>query len=630
MKNARYLEDFYWAFRNKNPSWMKNSIKRFKPRSNELLSYRLVIKDGLDIFSKLKRNGQINCSSIKTGHDNISKKFYSLYKATCIRKTLSHLLKSTKVLSPQDKTLLLTHDYILTTKSYRNLILKKIENTPSSHKTFYSDFIKHFIYNHNKLPSLVFMKHIVVDSKITSFIQENSLFDAHDKKFFTREFKKLISQFKVTFLNGDQESALDALNNAVAFYNSNQDKISNAKAWKLFFSNGISVARDEHSQELALQLFKFSEKVADNQNLFDSKFQTLLTYYQSNQLSKALTFINSNHFVKNFNQITPQLRFWSAYIYDKRNEKVMAKKLYLKQIALSPLNYYSILSLNRLREINSNYTADVLIKPDSFNGIEHIFLTKNAAKKIRLFKIFSKAKSTFLTSLQGAELRKLSPRDFFNLPQDQIKRNLKNFLLSFFSSQGEYLLSFKQAYSALNQGDIELTPKVITSLFPTIYGDIIKFQKGPIDFRLILSLIRQESAFNKKAKSIVGARGLMQLMPATARSFKRRLKSSQLFDPALNINIGVKFLEKLVKRYDGNLMLTLSAYNAGMGNVSKWQKSIPFSKDTLLNVELIPFSETQKYVKLIYRNLFFYKYLDNDPSHLTLALNESFQIPLRD
>jgi len=147
---------------------------------------------------------------------------------------------------------------------------------------------------------------------------------------------------------------------------------------------------------------------------------------------------------------------------------------------------------------------------------------------------------------------------------------------------------------------------------------------------LILSLIRQESAFNNKAKSVVGARGLMQLMPATARMFKRRLRSNQLYNPKLNINIGVKFLERLVKKYDGDLMLTLSAYNAGMGNVSKWMKRIPFTEDVLLNIELIPFEETKKYVKLIYRNLFFYKYLDQDSAHLDLALNESFNVSFND
>lgn len=628
-KNAKYLEDFYWAFRNKNGAWMKTSIANFKPRSPELLAYRNVIKDGWNIFSKLSSNQNINCTKVKIGFDLVSKKYYSLFRATCTREKLTQLLKSHKKLLPTDKSFLIANDYILSRNPYRNFLLEKIKSSSSTEQTFYSNYIKNYIYNHKRLPSIEFLEYLKTDAKITSFIQEHALFDTHDNKFFTKEFKRLISQFKHTFLDGDQESAAEALESAVTFYNHNQEKISNAKAWRLFFINGMSISREEHSQDLALRLFKFSEKVAEDENLFDSKFQTLLTYYQSNQLSKALAFINENRFVKNFNEINSKLRFWTAYIFDKRNEKVMAKDLYLKQISISPLSYYSILALKQLREINPHYTADVIIKPDSFDGAQHIALTKVAARNIKLFNIFSTAKSSFLTSLQGAQLRRITPQSFFSTSNEQTISNHNNFLLSFFSSQGEYLLSFKQAYSGLNQGNIELTPNVINSLFPTIYGNIIKSQNSPIDFRLILSLIRQESAFNKKAKSVVGARGLMQLMPQTARSFKRRLKSYQLFDPKLNINIGVKFLERLVRRYEGNLMFTLSAYNAGMGNVSKWQKSIPFGEDILLNVELIPFSETRKYVKLIYRNLFFYKYLDQDPAHLDLALNESFKVTLK-
>ncbi len=628
-RNARYLEDFYWAFRNQNSSWMKTSLQNFNPRSEELKPYTAVLKEGWQTYSKLSGSKQIICSELPTGFDTISKKYYRLYKSVCIQEKLQSTLTSKTKLTAEDKSFILTNDYILSTSKYRNQITSKIKTSNLQDQTFFSNFIKNYIYNHKKLPALEHLEFMKTDSKITHFIQENRLFDAHDNKYFTNEFKRLISEFKSILLDGDQETATLALEQAVTFYNNNENKIDNANAWKLFFYNGRNLARDEDAQDLALSLFKFSEKVAEEENLFDSKFQSLITLYQSDQLTRAIEFIKDNKFVENFSEITPQLRFWTAYIFDHTKEKIKAKDLYLKLISLSPLSYYSILSLKQLREINPNYTSDIIIKSDSFKGIEHLSFSEKAAKHIRLFKLFNQAGSSFLTSLQGSQLRKTSAHKFFSNKHDQTVSNKKNFLLTFFSQEKEYLLSFKQAYSGLHRGDIELTPTVISSLFPTIYGNIIKSQNSPIDFRLILSLIRQESAFNKRAKSVVGARGLMQLMPATARMFKRRLRSNQLFDPNLNINIGVKFLERLVKRYDGNLMLTLSAYNAGMGNVSKWQKSIPFSDDILLNVELIPFSETRKYVKLIYRNLFFYKYLDQDPGHLDLALNESFKVSFK-
>lgn len=628
-KYVHYLEDFYWAYRNQNATWMKTSLQNFKPRSKELSPYKKVLQDGWKIYSTLSSQKSIECHKVSKGFDLISKKYYRLFKSICVQKRLFNILSSQSPLSSENKLFLLSNDYILTSKRYNNQLTQKIESSNLQDRTFFSNFIKNYIYNHKKLPNRDYLAFMSSDSKITQFIQKNALFDIYDNKYFTKEFKKLISIFKSTFLEGDQESATQALEQAVTFYNNNEDKIDNANAWKLFFYNGQKVARSEDSQDLALSLFKFSEKVAEEDNLYDSKFQSLITFYQANQLSRAISFINENKFIENFSEVTPQIRFWTAYIFDKTNEKVVAKGLYLKLISLNPLSYYSILSLKQLRDINPNYDSDVIIKSDSFKGIEHLSFTQKAARNIKLFRLFSSSGNSFLTSLQGSELRRTPAKQFFTNKFDQNSGTQKNFLLSFFSQEKEYLLSFKQAYSGLKRGDIQFTPTVISSLFPTIYGNIIRSQKSPIDHRLILSLIRQESAFNRKAKSVVGARGLMQLMPATARMFKRRLRTHQLFDPNLNINIGVKFLERLVKRYDGNLILTLSAYNAGMGNVSKWQKSIPFSKDILLNVELIPFSETRKYVKLIYRNLFFYKYLDQDPTHLDLALNDSFHVSFK-
>ncbi len=626
-KFAKYLEDFYWAFRNQNKTWLKRSHQNFNPKNEELAVYKKVLSEGLNLSNSISSNDKLNCDSISRGFDTISKKYYSLYRKVCFQEKISNILNSKKSLKESDKSFLLGHENILTSNRYKSLLISKIKKSSNQDKTFFSNYIKQYIYTQKSLPNIEFMELISVDAKVTQFIQKNGLFDKHDSKFFTNEFKRLISDFRSSFLDGDQETASALLQKAVDFYDNNENKIDNAKAWKLFFYNGKTLAREQESQDLALSLFKFSEKMAEEENLFDSKFQSLLTYYQSNQLSKAISFIEDNRFVDEFSTLTPQIRFWTAYIYDQKNEKVMAKELYLKQISLSPLNYYSILSLKQLRNINSNYTSDIIVKPDTLENINFVKLTKDGAQKIKLFKIFTKANSTFLSSLQGKELRYSSSKKFFAaVDKNQKLPNKKNFLLSFFSQEGQYLLSFKQAYTALRKGDIDLTPTVISSLFPQIYDGIIKSQNSPIDHRLILSLIRQESAFNKKAKSVVGARGLMQLMPSTARMFKRRLKTHQLFDPNLNIKIGVKFLERLVKRYDGNLMFTLSAYNAGMGNVGKWMKTIPFGDDILLNVELIPFSETKKYVKLIYRNLFFYKYLDQDPAHLDLALRESFNV----
>lgn len=134
-------------------------------------------------------------------------------------------------------------------------------------------------------------------------------------------------------------------------------------------------------------------------------------------------------------------------------------------------------------------------------------------------------------------------------------------------------------------------------------------RENGIDEALVFGLMRQESRFVSQARSRVGAAGLMQIMPATARWIAQRLgikgfQAQQMQEPARNIQFGAYYLRHVQDRLDGSPVLATAAYNAGPGRAQRWRDAREM--EAAVYIETIPFSETRDYVKKVMSNAMYY------------------------
>ena len=167
-----------------------------------------------------------------------------------------------------------------------------------------------------------------------------------------------------------------------------------------------------------------------------------------------------------------------------------------------------------------------------------------------------------------------------------------------------------------------LSMRLAGALFPGSTFDGALYPVAPwtppggfrVDRALIFALIRQESAFNPRAKSWAGARGLMQLMPRTAgyvakdRGY-RNSKRRHLFRPEVNLELGQKYIEMLLAdpKINGDLFQLAVAWNGGPGNLNKWLRRTDHRNDPLLFIEGIPSRETRIFIERVLANLWIYR-----------------------
>ncbi|NIP32084.1 MAG: transglycosylase SLT domain-containing protein [Candidatus Dadabacteria bacterium] len=309
-------------------------------------------------------------------------------------------------------------------------------------------------------------------------------------------------------------------------------------------------------------------------------------YYKENKYEKALSiFSNYNFPSDSFN--THSFKYWSAKTYEKLGKPAKANSLY-KQLAESgKFTYHSFLSSLKIDyENNQSYK-----KNNNFINVFKNDLTRKKAEKfVRLG----------ISELALKEIRILEGKS---------NSFLENYYISsLYFKLGNY-------YSSIKFADKQFDPNFTYLSFPMGFENTVSklSRKYGLDEFLVYSLIREESRFNRKAVSVSNARGLMQLIPPTARETARKVginnfSLQKLYIPEINIDLGCYYLNLVMSRFKGNIPLSLAGYNAGPNRAAQWHAEMgDLPVDEF--IEEIPFNETNYYVKRILRSYGAYKAL---------------------
>ena len=307
-----------------------------------------------------------------------------------------------------------------------------------------------------------------------------------------------------------------------------------------------------------------------------------------NELAKEafLKVLKDNAYEEKFRAL-----FWLGYL-----EKTSSPKAWHELAEHFPLTIHAILAKTQM---NEDPFAELLQGPDPI------------VERREDVKAWTPANvKTFVLELLMASNNIESAKFWEKRFNRDLAKSTQGYLL-FWANVANKLENYKNSIFLSNRYFSRLPSKKINEsffrlLFPTYLAEKIIVKSSKIDPIFVLSLVKQESAFDSQARSVANARGLMQLLPSTAREFKN-ISSQDLYRPDMNLSIGVMYLEKLLDSYQGQAEFVLAAYNAGTRNLEKWRRRTLQATPYLLFLDYIPFRETRNYIAVILRNRYWYK-----------------------
>jgi soluble lytic murein transglycosylase len=329
-----------------------------------------------------------------------------------------------------------------------------------------------------------------------------------------------------------------------------------------------------------------------------------------------------NQFKNNLDQspkgnLTDKDLFWMAKATEKLNRASEAQVLFRDLAHRFPYTYYGLEAINHLDEA----FPEPLQSPSPFRKAsyrkEHSFTQPGRPLSTR-------EKFHFKHAAELIELGDFTQAQIELLRMGRsIRKNLSGVMwLSHWYNRAQAYADSLQVLHLFKDfktkhGEKELPRQFWINFYPTAYSEFVKIETGKYDLDpwLVKGLIRQESMYDTRSLSPAGARGLMQIMPKTGKRLFSRVHPNQtfdtdfLFEPDINIRLGVRYLNELTRKLKGNGVHILITYNAGPKVLKAWLNRFRNIEDMDFFIESIPYPETRGYVKHVFRNHGIYKNL---------------------
>lgn len=567
------------------------------------------------------------CLSLKSrlvSTSGIPRLFLTQRLNSCRQITLQQLapkILSDKIILPEEFNFLKEFmKPLIHGKSFADFLwfMQKLEKHEPS-KQIVSQLITEYVTKTNSQVPRDLLPTMTITPELTAHVQNFGLDSESTKRVFQTEFSRWIED-SYTYIDKKPKDYVERHIRALgAWLKANALNLNRDASFSRYADLGKNLWRNGFPV-LAQEIFDQVIREGNRDLRDDARFFRLWMWGSKGEWKEAVKWAESQKIPSHFDDIDDsRLKFWTAFAYQSIDNGKEAKPLFERVIADHPLSFYAIMASKSLNAHHPsspyvNYYQEAVktktptIKPQQ--------ISPEMIESIRRLRAWARLDYREFLSAETRGLRRtVIPLNVSKASAEEkssVESDLYYLVCAMIGEEKNFLESFRLAYIALGTNKVEFGRAILEVLYPRPYFEhLLKTMKNhTADPLLVLSLIRQESVFNPQARSRVGARGLMQLMPLTARRLKRGVREHQLSIPLTNLEIGTRYVEQLFKRYDGNLVHVLAAYNAGESRVTKWKEFYFVNDDMLSNIESIPFLETRNYVKLIFRNLFFYKSLD--------------------